>query len=82
MTEMSPNPKLEITIFSDPKHDEVVAEVYCDGKFVAFIDQDEGPNHLKLVFPDESDPAIVTRSVYLDWFLDAVQKAKDTLLNG
>ena len=79
---MSQGPKLELLIFSHPDYDRVVMELYCDGKYIGFIDQDEGPDRLRLVFPEKFNPSSMSRSVYLDWFLGAVQKAKDRLLNG
>lgn len=75
-------PKLGITIFSDPQYDQVVAEIYYDEKFVCLISQDEGPENLRITFPADLDTSVVARSVELDWFLDAVQKAKGRLLNG
>ena len=78
---MTEGPELKITIASDTDYDQLVADIYCDSKFVALISQDDGPDRLKLVFPERSNPYII-RSVGLDWFMDAVQKAKDKLLNG
>ncbi len=71
---------LTVTIASDTDYQQLVAEIYCDGKFVALISQDHGPDDLRLEFPTNSDPSAVCRSVGLDWFLDAVQKAKEQLL--
>lgn len=78
---MTENPKCKTMIASDPNYDNVVVEIYCDDKFVCLISQESGPDQLTLVFPDETNPYI-TRSVSLDWFIDAVQKARDRLLNG
>ncbi len=71
---------LTVTIASDTDYQQLVAEIYCDGKFVALISQDHGPDDLRLEFPTNSDPSAVCSSVGLDWFLDAVQKAKEQLL--
>ena len=78
---MSQNPEFKTMIASDPSYDEVVIEIYCDDKFVCLISQDKGPDHLELVFPEQAS-SYITRSVGLDWFLNAVQMAKDQLLNG
>jgi len=78
---MSENCGFKTIIASDPDYEKVVIEIYCDDKFVCLISQDKGPDRLELVFPEQTN-LYITRSVYLDWFVDAVQKAKDRLLNG
>ena len=75
-------PILQVTIASDTDYKELVAEIYCDGKFVALINQDSGVDDLRLDFPANSEPSAVCNSVGLDWFVDAVQQAKDQLLHG
>jgi hypothetical protein len=79
---MKVSPILTVTIASDTDYKQLVAEIYCDGMFVALISQDRGPDDLILEFPANSDPSAVCRSVRLDWFVDAVRKAKDKLLRG
>ncbi len=79
---MNTSPSLTVTIASDTDYKQLVAEIYCDGMFVALISQDHGPDDLRLEFPANSDPSTVCRSVGLDWFVDAVWKAKDQLLRG
>ena len=75
-------PSLTVTIASDTDHERLVAEINCDGRFVALISQDHGPDDLRLEFPANSDPSVVCRSVGLDWFVDAVQKARKELVGG
>lgn len=79
---MTVSPGLKVTIASDTDYKRVVAEIYCDGMFVALISQDHGPDDLRLEFPASPDPSAVCRSVGLNWFVDAVRKAKDQLLRG
>jgi hypothetical protein len=79
---MRTSPVLEVTIASDTDYKDLVAEIYCDGKFVALINQDNGVDDLRLEFPAHSKPSAVCSSVGLDWFVDAIQKAKDHLLHG
>ncbi len=79
---MKSSPALEVTIASDTDYKDLVAEIYCDGRFVALISQDNGVDDLRLDFPAASDPSAVCRSVGLDWFVDAVQKARDKLRHG
>ena len=79
---MKVSPNLTVTIASDTDYKQLVAEIYCDGMFVALISQDHGPNDLRLEFPANIDPSTLCRSVGLDWFVDAVRKAKNQLLRG
>ena len=79
---MKASPNLTVTIASDTDYKQLVAEIYCDGIFVALISHDDGPNDLRLEFPANSDRPAVCRTVGLDWFVDAVRKAKDQLLRG
>jgi hypothetical protein len=79
---MKTSPILDVTIASDTDYKELVAEIYCDGKFVALISQDNGVDDLRVDFPANSKPSAVCRSVNLDWSIDAMQKAKTQLLHG
>lgn len=79
---MTCHQRLEVLIASDVDYEQLIAEIYCDGKFVALLSQDKGPDHLEVVLPGaQANEAAVIRSVDLDWLKDALDRAKALLLS-
>ena len=73
--------KFEILIASDPDHEEVAAEIYVNGKFVALINQDEGYDQLLLELPGPGlNEQEIERNVDLDGFLEAIGAARKRLI--
>ncbi len=73
--------KLEIVVASDVDYEQLIAEIYCDGKFVALLSQDDGVDNLKVVFPDgTASNAAIVRSVGLDWLKHALVRAEEALV--
>jgi hypothetical protein len=71
--------KLKIRIGSDVDYERVFAEIYSNDKFVAMINQEKGPNHMVIDFPDSPDRV---KMVDLEWFLNALEEAKAKLMDG
>ena len=68
-------------IASDEDHEEIFAEVYFAGKFIALVSQEEGIDQLKLEFPGAGfDEDLVLRETYMDGFLNALIEAKSRLV--
>jgi hypothetical protein len=66
----------ETMIASPPEYDELVAEIYYDGKFVALVSQERGPGLFDIETP--GPPLVekeVTRKVELSGFWKAVEEA-------
>jgi hypothetical protein len=79
---MTCHQRLEILIASDVDYEQLIAEIYCDGKFVALLSQDKGPSRLEVVFPcAQANEAAITHSVDLDWLKDALDRAQALLLS-
>lgn len=74
--------KMDIRICSDLDYENLIAEIYCDGKFVALISHEGDASNLRIEFPgsDQNEEAIA-RQVDLDSFEQAVQEAKQKLLD-
>lgn len=73
--------KLRVQVCSDVDYDNLIAEIYCDEKFVALISQEEGVSNLKVELPGPNqNEAAVIRKVDLDWFQKALQEAKKKLI--
>ncbi|MCD9120889.1 hypothetical protein [Cupriavidus sp. UGS-1] len=82
-SKMISHQKSEVLIASDVDYEQLIAEIYCDGRFVALLSRDKGPDHLEVVFPGpQANEAAITRSVELDWSKDALNCAKALLLSG
>lgn len=78
---MNETGNLEIVIASDVDYAELNAEIYCGGKYVALLSQDDGIDKLKIVFPDASaNQEAITRSVDLQWFRHALEGAEKVLI--
>ncbi len=71
----------EFLVASDIDYDKLIVEIYFEGRFVALLNQDRGPDNVTIEFPspDQSDSAIV-RAVPLDGFMEAISRARDLLL--
>jgi hypothetical protein len=69
--------KLRIQIASDVDYNHLIAEIYYSDRFVALLSQENSPDKLAIEFPDVFNRL---EMVNLDWFLDAVQQAKEELL--
>ena len=69
-----------ITIASDTSYNELIAEIYINGDFIALLNQDAGPDHIKIEFPASVNDATEQNSIDLDVFLVAVQEAKKQLV--
>lgn len=81
-TEM-PMPKeqrFETTIASLPDHDQLVAEIYCDGLFFALVSQERGNGLFDIETPGRNlTEGEVTRKVDLNLFLIAAREARECL---
>ena len=69
------------TIIASPyEYEELVAEMYLDGKFIGQIIKEKGDDQMEIEF---GDPAAATdaicRKADLDGFLECVQTARDRL---
>lgn len=65
-----------IDVWSSPDHDDLVAEIYLAGQFVALVDQEDGPDNLRISFAPNAD---VLGRMPLDQFESAIQQAKNRL---
>ncbi|GAB3626722.1 hypothetical protein PTE30175_05526 [Pandoraea terrae] len=72
---------LKIVVASDLDHECLVAEIYCDEKYVALLSQDDGLENLMVVFPDAAaNQAAVIRDIDLKWLRHALERAERVLL--
>ncbi|MCA9451428.1 MAG: hypothetical protein WBO24_08160 [Nitrospirales bacterium] len=77
---MMKNSGIEILLSSDCDYEKLVAEIYYDGKFIALLNQDEGPEKLKIEFPGkEVQEEMVWRKIDLDIFTKGLEMAKKKL---
>jgi hypothetical protein len=75
------NSDFEILISSNPNYEKLVAEIYLQGKFIALLNQDEGPEKIKIEFPsNDVDESLVLRHCYLKDLLEVLQEAECQLL--
>ena len=69
-----------ITITSDGEHENVFAEIYCGGKFVALVSQEEEMNKFRIEFPLPGvDEALIVRAVDMESFRQALVAATEKL---
>jgi hypothetical protein len=69
---------ITIEIASDQEHDNVVAEAYLDGKFVALISNDQ--DQLLVEFPSVGlDESTISRVVPYDLLVTLLERAKRRL---
>ena len=69
------------TIIASPyEYEELVAEMYLDGKFIGQITKEKGEDQMEIEFGDsQADTDAICRKVNLDGFLECVQTARDRL---
>lgn len=65
-----------VVIASDPDHEKVYAEIYCNDRFVALVSQEHGPHVKVLELPGPGlDEQLVSRKVDLVGFQQALEQA-------
>jgi len=80
MIEYKMSKEFTIVIASDSEHDEVFAEIYFQGKFVALVSQEKGLDQLRVEFPSSNiDESMVVREVDVDGFKQALITAAKKL---
>lgn len=72
---MKTNHTLEIIVASDVEYENLISEIYCDGEFIALLQQEDGDDNIKIEFQNNIKP------VNYEWLLYALEKAKKDLLN-
>jgi hypothetical protein len=71
------NENIEVLISSDYLYEELVLEIYCDGKFLASLNQDNGIDDLQIEFPPScNDESLLVRKLSLKTFEKAIETAK------
>jgi len=74
---------LRVQICSDVDYDNLIAEIYYRGKYVALISQENGPDKLVVEFPGpDMNEDVIIREVDFDWLLNALREAKIKLIEG
>ena len=68
--------QLKIVVASDVDYEELISEIYCDGKFIGLLQQDNGKENLKI----ELSPDL--KSIDFEWFQNALSEAKSKLLGN
>jgi hypothetical protein len=66
--------QLKIVIASDVDYEKLIAEIYHNDEFIALLQQEDGADNIKVEF----SPDLV--SLNLEWFQNALNKAKNKLL--
>lgn len=70
----------EVVLASPPEYEELTAEIFFDGKFVALVNQERGLDQLELEIPSrDTAEKYLARKVKLSGFLEAVKTAEDRL---
>lgn len=70
----------EVLVVSPPEYNNLVAEIYCDGLFVATISQEFDDGIFQIETPSNNlVESEIARKVNLQDFLDAVKSACDRL---
>jgi hypothetical protein len=72
--------KLHVHLTHNNEDGQVISEIYCDDKFVAFIRQEFGKPERTLVFPGD-DCCNVLREIGVDWLLKAITISSNILTN-
>ncbi|MDX6039418.1 hypothetical protein [Scandinavium lactucae] len=67
--------QLKIVVASDVDYENLIAEIYCDGEFIALLQQEDGEGNIKVEFSSNA------RAIDFDWFQYALSEARKTLLN-
>lgn len=72
-----------VVLASSPEYEEITAEIFFDGKFVALINCEHGPEQLEIEIPSaDVDQDKIARRVQLRGFLDSVKLASEKLRTG
>ena len=75
--------KFSTIIASDEEHEQVFAEIYCHGKFVALVSQEEGGDQLRIEFPAAGfDETMIARTAYVEDFQKGLAEAIERLIGG
>jgi hypothetical protein len=73
--------RIRVEIWSDADFDNLVAEVYVDGKYVALISNEHADHAPMVVFPGrECEEDAVLRTVELPLLLTALKMGRDKLI--
>ncbi len=71
---------IEILLSSDSRYEELTAEIFHDGKFVALLNKDTGVDNLKREFPSTNmDENMVLRKLDLASFEEGLALAKQEI---
>ncbi len=78
---MISNKGISIIISSDCNYEELVIEIYYNGKYIALLNQDNGLKDIVIEFPDGShvNKDAVVSSLPLDIFEQGLKMAKEKL---
>ena len=72
--------KKEILISSDSNYDNLVAEIYIDGKYIALVSYDEEHNFfVETPTMNRSNEEIITHKVEYNTFIKLLEEAKNSL---
>ena len=72
--------KKEILISSDSNYDNLVAEIYIDGKYIALVSYDEDDNFfVETPTINRSNEEIITHKVEYNTFIELLEEAKNSL---
>lgn len=75
------NNDFSVILASSVEYEELVAEIYFDGLFVAQLSQEKGPDCIELEIADANlEQKMVCRKVSLTGFLEAVEFARQRLV--
>lgn len=72
---MNVKDQLKITIASDIDYEKLIAEIYCNGEFIALLQQENGINDIKVEFSSN------IKALNFDWLQNALNEAREKLLN-
>ena len=68
---------IEILLSSDSDYEELTAEIFFNGKFIALLNQDEGVENLRIEFPaTDAKENMVLRHIDLATFEKGLELAK------
>ncbi len=74
------NSNIEVLLSSDSSYEELTAEIFLDGKFIALLNQDDGVDNLIIEFPDKNVVEdMVLRKINLDDFERCLELAKQRI---
>ena len=74
------NKGFEVMLASPPEYEELTAEIYLDGKFIALVNRERGLDELEIETPgNDLDENQITRKVDLSGFLEAIEVASKRL---